>query len=348
MKKHCLGCGIQLQSTNPNEVGYVKSIDQDYCVSCFRLRHYGDLEKVTLKEVDPFVMLEKISTLDALFVWVVDLFHLEESKIPSLHRWFGDKEVVLLVTKREILPKTMSINKIKNVLNPLIKESHLNIVDVLITGNYGKLNKDVNIKRLDSLRKEFKKEKIVFLGNTNVGKSSFINAISNTNNLSVSVIPGTTLDLIKVDSDIDELYDSAGIAINDSLLTKLDNETIKKLQPSKTIKPLTFQLKGQQSLIIDGFGYLSFSSDKPYSITTYLPDALEIHRTKTENVMAQFERFDSVLADESLKSKNYSLTHNKTDVVIIDLGFVSIHDSQVKVSSHFKESVQLVLRKAVL
>lgn len=348
MNKQCQGCGVPLQTENPNEIGYIKSLDQEYCVSCFRLKNYGDLSKVTQNKVDPFEMLEKVSQIDALFVWVVDLFHLEESKIGSLHRWFNDKEVVIMATKRELLPKTMSLSKIKNALQPFINESHLNIVDVLITGNFGKMNKDNNIRRLNSLKDEFRKDKIVFFGKTNVGKSSLINALSNTSDLSVSVLPGTTIDIVKVASDVEELYDSAGISMNETLLDKLSNETVKLLQQKKTIKPINFQLKDNQSLIVDGFGYIDFKHEGSYSITCYLPDSVKLHRTKTENVTQQFSRFESELRDEKLISKNHSISHKNTDIVIMDLGFITLHNPTVKISTHFKQSVEVILRKALL
>lgn len=351
MNKQCSGCGITLQNEHSTLPGYVKDQNQDYCVSCYRLKHYGDLSKVTNQKVDPFEILEKISNKNALFVWVIDLFHLEESKIGSLHRWFSDQEVVILATKRELFPQTMSLNKIKNAIIPFIKESHLNVVDVLITGKYGKMNKETNIERLNQLRNELKKDQIVFFGKTNVGKSSLINALTNREDLSVSVLPGTTIDLIKIESEIHQLYDTPGISMNPTLLDKLSPSTVKALQQKKPIKPINFQLKGPQALVIDGFGYFEFDHNGSYSVTCYLPDSITIHRSKIENVANQFARLDkerNELLNDKLVLKSYSLVHKNSDVVIMDLGFITIHDSAVKVKAVMKESIELVVRKAIL
>lgn len=350
MDKKCHGCGYPLQTNNKTLGGYTQKMDNDYCESCFRLRHYGDLSKVNVFKVDPYETLQKISQLDALYVWVIDLFHLEESQINSLHRWLRDEPVVLMVTKRELLPQTMSVTKIKEALMPFIKDSYLNIVDVLVTGKFGKINKEYNIERLNQLKQETNKEKVVFFGNTNVGKSSVINELSNQKQLSVSALPGTTLDLVLVDSEIENLYDSAGIAIQEGLLEKLSAKKVKSLSQKK-IKPLTLQLKGDQSLIIDGFGYFNFSYADKYSITCYLPDSLKLHRTKTSQVIEQFDRmsekFDELQTDSMIIKKVY-LNHPTTDILIYHLGFITVHNSQVKIESHFKESVMINTRKALL
>lgn len=351
MDKYCLGCGIKLQNNNDLESGYVRSMAQDYCASCFRLKHYGDLSKVTQVSVDPFETLNKISQMDALLVWVIDLFHLNESHINGLVRWFQKTPVVLLVTKRELLPKTMSTSKIVNALHPFIMESHLNVVDVLVTGNYGKMNRDDNIHKINRLKKQFKKENVVFFGKTNVGKSSVINALTRRDGLSVSLLPGTTIDLIKVQSDIENLFDSAGIGSQNTILNHLSFDAIKKINAKKPIKPINYQLKDQQSLIIDGFGIIDLSSKTPYSVTCYFPEGVTIHRTKSENALDQFQRLSlelNELIDDKLKSNELSTKHKNTDIVIMDIGFVTVHGSGVKLVTRFKESVEINLRKALL
>lgn len=350
MNKQCLGCGAPLQNVDKNSVGYVNNVDQEYCASCFRLKHYGDLSRVNQSKVDPFETLNKIAVMDALYVWVVDLFHIEESKINSLFRWLKDEPVVVFLTKRELLPQTMSYNKIKAAIMPLIKESHLNVVDVLVTGQFGKMNRDANIYRLNQLKEEFKKENVVVLGNTNVGKSTLINAISQKDSLSVSAIPGTTLELVKVVSEVENLYDSAGIAIVGGVLEKLSPDLVKSFQ-NKKIKPINFQLKDKQSLIIDGFGYFNFDFKGSYSITCYLPSSISIHRTKHDNAQKQFERLSqqlNQLMDEATVKQSVKLNYPNTDIVLMDLGFITVHNSAVKVNAEFKQSVGILTRKAIL
>lgn len=346
MNKTCIGCGVQLQVTDQNLSGYVKNLQQDYCSSCFRLRHYGDYTSITKEKVDPYQILNKIAELQALNVLVIDLFHLQESSIPALFRWLKDEPVILMVTKRELLPQTMSLHKLKQALMPFMKESHLNIVDVLVTGKYGKLNREENIQRINELKQEFKKDKVVLIGRTNVGKSTLVNALANKETVSVSAMPGTTLDLVLVESEIDNLYDSAGIAFKDGLIEKLALDKVKALQ-TKKIKPVTYQLKGKQALILDGFGYCVFEHEDSYSITAYFPESISLHRTKMEAVQSQFNRFDQLLPDDKLISYPVKNIEANTDLVIEDLGFISLHQ-KVKVTMTMKESIVFNTRKALL
>ena len=44
MNKICFGCGIKLQSTDKEKLGYVpekKLESSKYCMRCFRMMHYG-------------------------------------------------------------------------------------------------------------------------------------------------------------------------------------------------------------------------------------------------------------------------------------------------------------------
>lgn len=351
MIKKCKGCGVLLQDQHAQDIGYTPNLMQDYCQSCFRLQHYGDSSKMKLQIVQANDVLNQLSNQDGLFVWMVDLFHLEESRLDQLHRWLFNKPVVLLISKRELLPKTMSLNKIKRVIEPFIKESHLNIVEVLITGQFGKLNLEENVKRINELKKEFNKDTVYVFGKTNVGKSSFINTLTDKPEISVSSIPGTTLDFIKVEGPIDNLYDTAGLETGRSVLDKLPKDTVKKLSQKSTIKPKTYQLQTNQSLVIDGYGYIIFDNKTPISVTTYLPDSVLVHRTKAENAATQFERISNqqgILTDEKIICSQTKKTFKKCDLVIYDIGFISINGDNFSMKLHFKESVTTCIRKALL
>ena len=102
----------------------------------------------------------------------------------------------------------------KNLVNR-IKEQNKNIITsidkVLETGNVGK-----------KIRTGFS---VGIIGKTNVGKSSFINSISNQNIAIVTKIPGTTTDVIESFVDIDgipvKFYDTAGIRKPKRMIEKI-------------------------------------------------------------------------------------------------------------------------------
>ena len=45
MTKKCSGCGITLQTINENVLGYIKDINKDLCMRCFKLKNYNELGK---------------------------------------------------------------------------------------------------------------------------------------------------------------------------------------------------------------------------------------------------------------------------------------------------------------
>ncbi len=61
MNKKCSGCGALLQNSNPNEIGYVKDINNDICERCFRIKHYNEYQRVIKDNNDYLRILENIN-----------------------------------------------------------------------------------------------------------------------------------------------------------------------------------------------------------------------------------------------------------------------------------------------
>src|SRR5690554_844385 len=92
----CLGCGSVLQSEDELLPGYVnKKILEEtnknlLCRRCFRLKHYRDIQDVSVSHDDFVKILNTIASIDALIINVVDLFDLSGSIIPGIHRYIGN------------------------------------------------------------------------------------------------------------------------------------------------------------------------------------------------------------------------------------------------------------------
>ena len=48
MSKKCVGCGAVLQVLDEKKMGYTKSLEMDYCMRCFRLKHYHEKNDVAV------------------------------------------------------------------------------------------------------------------------------------------------------------------------------------------------------------------------------------------------------------------------------------------------------------
>ena len=98
----CKGCGALLQSTDKNAAGYTPKEGSEYCQRCFRLSHYGDLMISMKTGIDPHMVLNRVEAMDAVILWVVDLFDFEAGMIDGIRNRFQE---LWYVTLPSMLPQ---------------------------------------------------------------------------------------------------------------------------------------------------------------------------------------------------------------------------------------------------
>ena len=103
----CNGCGVLLQNSFPTEIGYTSDIHTSLCERCFRLKHYGEYRSVSLTNNDYEKIIQMIPK-DSLVLYVTDIFSLDLDFISSF------KKLLLVVTKTDIMPKSLNDEKIRN------------------------------------------------------------------------------------------------------------------------------------------------------------------------------------------------------------------------------------------
>ena len=111
----CLGCGINLQDEDKEKLGYTINLDNKVCERCFKLNNYGKYTKVSLDNKDYLKVLDCINK-DNLVVYTTDVLNLSIDLIESFNR------VLLVVTKRDILPKSIKDEKIINYIKKKKKD----------------------------------------------------------------------------------------------------------------------------------------------------------------------------------------------------------------------------------
>ncbi len=90
----CKGCGAVLQTTDSKAIGYSPKADAEYCQRCFRLIHYDDLTISMKTGIDPDAVIDRIAKMDALILWVIDLYDFEAGIINGINRKLADKDIV--------------------------------------------------------------------------------------------------------------------------------------------------------------------------------------------------------------------------------------------------------------
>ena len=132
MSKKCIGCGVVLQDKDKNLDGYVENIDYMICERCFMIKNYGRSKDINKSNFDYMEIINNIKS-DDLVVYVSSILTVN---LDYLDRF---KNVILVLTKRDIIPKSVKDMKIITYL----KNRYKNIIDIVIVSAYKKYNLDV-------------------------------------------------------------------------------------------------------------------------------------------------------------------------------------------------------------
>lgn len=304
MIKKCAGCGSLLQSTDKTMIGYTENIDRLLCERCFKLKYYGEYQNVTLGNKDYKKIINAIPD-NALVVYTVSLLNINLDYINQF------KNVLIVLTKKDLLPKTVKDYKLINY----IKKNTNNCLDIEVVSSI----KNYNLDNLINKIKEYGKNKdIYFVGMTNSGKSTLINSLlknySDINNeITTSIYPSTTLDTIIVNIGDIKIIDTPGLLGEGSILNKLSLKEIKNITPKKELKPRSYQINRETSLLIENLLRLDIYNKD--NIVIYLANNLNITKVGKKN-------------EKLKKEKKYSFHLDKNkDIVIEDLCFIKFKNS---------------------
>src|SRR6056297_689658 len=190
----CHGCGVELQSTDQNKIGYIPENallerSEPICQRCYRIKHYSDNiapEVVHYSLLD----LKNISAeCDMTFI-VVDLLDIAGTWSQEIKAAVKN-EIFIILNKFDLIPKHISAKQIVDWFAEEYAVDAKKIQPISSINNFG-------IKTLTEKIKQT--QKCCFTGATNVGKSTLLNKIISKEGLSESTaspFSGTTLGRVK-------------------------------------------------------------------------------------------------------------------------------------------------------
>ncbi len=336
MIKKCLGCGSIMQFFNSDKPGFIDKENYDnalVCKRCFRIKNYGDYKMIGDDANNYQEIYNKVKEKKDLILFLCDILSID-SKINEINDFKG--KVLLVITKKDLLPKSVKEYKIINY----IKDNYnIKNVDVLFVSSIKNYNLDL---LMNYINKNKTSENVYVVGDTNAGKSTLINAIiksySNVKSyITTSNMPATTLDVIKIKLNDDiTLIDTPGIVRKDNFLYNLDGKDVKKVSPIKEIKPRTYQMKPNQSLLIDNYARIDYLSDCKNSFTLYLSNNIKVKRINlnTNNDL------------RNLNKTSFKLEEKK-DIVIPGLCFCKIV-AKAKVNVYVNKNVKVYERNNLI
>ena len=301
----CVGCGVELQNTLKDALGYTSKLENNLCERCFRIKNYNEYKFVTKSNSDYINILKDISNTNDLVVLVVDLFNIS-SILEDISKYINNK-VLLVLSKRDILPRSCYDNKFIDCF----KNYNLNIIETVVISS----NKNYNLDYLFELINKYKKsDRVYMVGFTNSGKSTLINKIIyNYSNLdkeiTTSNLPSTTIDSIEIRINDDlVLIDTPGLIDLGDISNNVDSKTLKHIIPTKEINHITYQIKSKQTILIEDL--VRIDIDDINNLTIFMSNSLDIKRIYKD-------------VDDLLNLKKYEFVLNEnSDVVIQGLGFL--------------------------
>ena len=325
MIKKCTGCGVELQTENKEKEGFVEDINNKLCTRCFKLKNYGEYKEVSLDNEDFTKILKEIPK-DSLVVYLTSLLNINLDYLENLNN------VILVLTKKDLLPKSVQdyklINYIKNITN--------NYLDIEIISTIKNYNLDILLNKIKKYNKN--NNKVYFVGMTNSGKSTLINKmIKNYTDkeieVTTSIYPSTTLDKVEIELGDIKIIDTPGLLNRGSTLKNITLKEIKKITPKKEIKPRSYQLKGKGSLLIEDYIRLDYYADN--NITIYIANNLNITKMTQNNPKLKEN-----------KKITFNLEEGK-DIVVEDLCFIKF-TKKGKVDIYTKYDVNIYERKNLI
>ena len=347
---YCKGCGVKLQTIDKDKVGYSPKEGSEYCQRCFRLIHYDDLTVSMRQGIDPDTIIHKVAEMDTLILWVVDLFDFEASMIPGLNRKFLEKDIILVATKRDLLPSTLGSEKLAKFVYGRLKEYGISIKELILTEQ----DDEKGYRDIEEAVKEYANgREVAVIGRANAGKSTMLNHLLHKDILTASKYPGTTLDFNRITHNGIVYIDTPGIEIEGSILMEVEENVLKQILPKHSIKPRVFQLKGDQSFALGGLVRIDCIGCEKASIVFYCSDDLPIHRGKVENADMNWEKhygemYTPIAMHSDFEIHSSKKEEEKYDVVVHGLGWIATHGTIKNIVVKTPKNVNVTFRKAML
>lgn len=308
MNKVCIGCGSKFQTLDKNKEGYINPKVYEkatLCERCFKIKYYGEAY-VTDNPKDKTSLIKMINDSKKSVVYLVDTLTISKETLSVIDSL--SNKVYLVLTKRDLLPKSVKNSKLKEYISNLTLIKDVFVISALknngVTELYNELIKN--------------NEKSVYvIGYTSSGKSTFINKLLMLNgksgNITTSSLPNTTLECINIKlNDKLTLIDTPGFVSENSSYNYIDVDIYKKLLPKSVIKPKVYTIKKDFMIILGDILRIENNSNEDVNLVFYFKNEIKLNKMRS-------------IRNELLKDKDkLDVKVSDKDIVLEGLGYIKV------------------------
>lgn len=308
MNRVCIGCGSKLQTLDKNKEGYINPKVYEkatLCERCFKIKYYGEAY-VTDNPKDKTSLIKMINDSKKSVVYLVDTLTISKESLSVIDSL--SNKVYLVLTKRDLLPKSVKNSKLKEYISNLTLIKDVFVISALknngVTELYNELIKN--------------NEKSVYvIGYTSSGKSTFINKLLMLNgksgNITTSSLPNTTLECINIKlNDKLTLIDTPGFVSENSSYNFIDVDIYKKLLPKSVIKPKVYTIKKDFMIILGDILRIENNSNEDVNLVFYFKNEIKLNKMRS-------------IRNELLKDKDkLDVKVSDKDIILEGLGYIKV------------------------
>ena len=308
MNKVCIGCGSKLQTLDKNKEGYINPKVYEkatLCERCFKIKYYGEAY-VTDNPKDKTSLIKMINDSKKSVVYLVDTLTISKETLSVIDSL--SNKVYLVLTKKDLLPKSVKNSKLKEYISNLTLIKDVFVISALknngVTELYNELIKN--------------NEKSVYvISYTSSGKSTFINKLLTLNgksgNITTSSLPNTTLECINIKlNDKLTLIDTPGFVSENSSYNFIDVDIYKKLLPKSVIKPKVYTIKKDFMIILGDILRIENNSNEDVNLVFYFKNEIKLNKMRS-------------IRNELLKDKDkLDVKVSDKDIILEGLGYIKV------------------------
>lgn len=292
--RRCNHCGVVLQRVDKDRKGYISvpyehmPLDQIvYCDDCYHKMQVnigGASQKVS---EDVLTILRDAVATDALIVYVVDLFLANGSLKKELIDRIKRNKVLVIGSKRDLLPQKADDEKIKQFIFTAFEEAGVKPIDVVLVS----ASKNYQIDLLkETISKHREKHDVYVIGSSLSGKTTIIDKLlMNYENKTRKQIrsehyPNTNSLVLHIPLDkSSSLYQLPGFELDDTAIGLVEKNLWKYIIPKKEIKARKFRLSEGETIVVGGLGAVSVDEGKTAEVHAYFSDAVELKKMASKN-----------------------------------------------------------------